>query len=161
MGVCHQMASHLHGEWNFKLKQHAGKYNKVELPSNYSAYLYEKKILCPVCDQTNDVKLIRSSKIKLKQVEPDYRQVYTDSNSGTKISGLGSRRQRNERHNCASWTPLENVQEGLVVVCFFSYYGGITINETEMARDRLIEGNSALTWTQASQAFLVQRTKTF
>ena len=50
----------------------------MALPLNHSAYLYDKKIICPVCGQTNDVKLIRSSKVKLKQVEPDYRQVYYD-----------------------------------------------------------------------------------
>ena len=58
--------------------QHIEKNNKVALPLNHSAYLYDKKIICPVCGQTNDVKLIRSSKVKLKQVEPDYRQVYYD-----------------------------------------------------------------------------------
>lgn len=57
---------------------HAGNYINVVSPFNDSAYLYEKEIVCPVCSQTNNSKLIRSSKLKLKRVEPDYRHVHTD-----------------------------------------------------------------------------------
>ena len=59
------------------LIQHIGKYNEAK-PANHSAYLFDKKILCPVCGQTIDVKLYRSSKLRIKQIESDYRQVYTD-----------------------------------------------------------------------------------
>jgi len=57
--------------------QYFEKYNKMA-PSNHAAYLFDKKIQCPVCSQTIGVKHIRSSKLRLKQVELDYRQVYTD-----------------------------------------------------------------------------------
>jgi uncharacterized protein (DUF2225 family) len=47
-------------------------------PLKYSDYLYDKKVSCPVCDQLIEMKHIRYSKLRLKQVEPDYRQVYAD-----------------------------------------------------------------------------------
>jgi hypothetical protein len=59
------------------LIQHIGKYNEMA-PSNHATYLFDKKIPCPVCGKIIDVKYIRSSKLRLKQVESDYRQVYTD-----------------------------------------------------------------------------------
>ncbi|KUO76203.1 MAG: hypothetical protein APF81_10815 [Desulfosporosinus sp. BRH_c37] len=60
-----------------KLIQYIGKY-KETAPTNHSEYLFGKKILCPVCGQTIEVKMIRSSKLRLKQIEPDYRHVYSD-----------------------------------------------------------------------------------
>lgn len=60
-----------------KLMQYIGKYRKFT-PSNHSSYLFDKKIFCPVCDQAIDVKPFRSSKLRLKEVAPDYRHVYTD-----------------------------------------------------------------------------------
>ncbi|MFZ3130626.1 MAG: DUF2225 domain-containing protein [Desulfosporosinus sp.] len=73
----HKIESTPEGDDFSNLIQHIGKYNEAA-PSNHSAYLYDKKILCPVCDQTINVKLIRSSKLRLKKVEHDYRHVYTD-----------------------------------------------------------------------------------
>jgi uncharacterized protein (DUF2225 family) len=43
-----------------------------------SKYLYEKEISCPVCGQTIHVNSIRSSKLILKRIDPDYRRVYND-----------------------------------------------------------------------------------
>lgn len=60
-----------------KLIQHFGKYN-VLTPTDHSTYLFDKQLTCPVCGETITVKNIRTSKLRLKQVEPDYRQVYTD-----------------------------------------------------------------------------------
>jgi len=59
------------------LIQRIGKYNK-SAPAIHTEYLFVKKIPCPVCGQTIEVKYIRSSKLRLKQVESDYRQVYTN-----------------------------------------------------------------------------------
>lgn len=60
-----------------KLMLYIRKFDKVT-PSNHAAYLFEKEITCPVCDQTINVKHFQSSELSIKQIESDYRQVYTD-----------------------------------------------------------------------------------
>lgn len=59
------------------LIRHLEKYDKPA-PQNHSEYLFDKKILCPVCRRSFEVKHIRYSKLRLEKVEPDYRQVYTN-----------------------------------------------------------------------------------
>jgi hypothetical protein len=68
----------LHDSDDFaELIQYVGRYSKVT-HSNHSEYLFDKKIQCPICDQTINVQLYRSSKLRVKQIESDYRQIYTD-----------------------------------------------------------------------------------
>ncbi|MZP28911.1 DUF2225 domain-containing protein [Heliobacterium undosum] len=42
------------------------------------AYLFDKKTACPICNHNFDIKAIRSSKQKLKSVDPDFRQRFED-----------------------------------------------------------------------------------
>jgi hypothetical protein len=41
-------------------------------------YIFEKDTLCPVCEKTFNVKMVRSSKLRLKGHEPDLRQLFVD-----------------------------------------------------------------------------------
>lgn len=47
-------------------------------PATDQEYLFEKQIPCPVCEKEFPVRMIRSSKLKMKSVAPDLRQYYED-----------------------------------------------------------------------------------
>ncbi len=51
---------------------------KKRAPEKFDNYLYEKKVKCPVCDSTLQVKKVRNSRLRLEEMRDDLRPVYTD-----------------------------------------------------------------------------------
>ncbi len=56
------------------------RYPDIAPPSD-ADYLFEKEIDCPVCGQKFTTTMVRSSKLKLKNVDSDLRQTFEDFNS--------------------------------------------------------------------------------
>lgn len=52
-------------------------YSKMA-PIKDLSYLFDKAVRCPVCDKKINVKMIRSSKLRLKETEADFRQRFAD-----------------------------------------------------------------------------------
>lgn len=51
---------------------------KEEAPAAHELYLFDKDIECPVCGHWFSVKMVRSSKLTMKGLQPDLRQCYYD-----------------------------------------------------------------------------------
>jgi len=47
-------------------------------PAAYDNFLFDKDIICPVCEKNFSVKMTRSSKLRLKNIDPDLRQHFVD-----------------------------------------------------------------------------------
>lgn len=52
-------------------------YSLVAQPSD-ETYLFDRDIKCPVCENSFKVKMVRSSKLRLQEIEPDLRQRFND-----------------------------------------------------------------------------------
>lgn len=50
----------------------------VTAPSNYEEFLFQKKVVCPVCGQAFNADIVRSTKLRLKGIDPDFRQRFID-----------------------------------------------------------------------------------
>lgn len=50
----------------------------VTAPSNHEEFLFQKKVVCPVCNQTFNTDIVRSTKLRLQCIEPDFRQRFID-----------------------------------------------------------------------------------
>jgi|GEM_PF-515997 len=57
-----------------KAKKH---YNSTASKGD-EVYIFDKDTVCPVCEKSFAVKMVRSSKLRLKNMEPDLRQVFND-----------------------------------------------------------------------------------
>jgi len=42
------------------------------------SYLFDRKVTCPVCGQSHETKMLRSSKLRVKNIDSDFRQHYID-----------------------------------------------------------------------------------
>ncbi|MGE5403515.1 MAG: DUF2225 domain-containing protein, partial [Candidatus Saccharibacteria bacterium] len=55
-----------------------GKVYGISATEDHDVYLFDKRIVCPVCDKLFDVKMLRNSRLRLQKVEPDFRQSYEE-----------------------------------------------------------------------------------
>jgi len=56
----------------------AKKHYNLTASKGDEAFTFDKDIVCPVCEKSFSVKMVRSSKLRLKNMEPDLRQVFND-----------------------------------------------------------------------------------
>jgi hypothetical protein len=54
----------------------AGNYDHEKAPSSHEQYLFDKEIECPICGHRFITKMVRTSKMMMKGIQPDLRQCY-------------------------------------------------------------------------------------
>ncbi|HHV71597.1 MAG TPA: DUF2225 domain-containing protein [Clostridia bacterium] len=62
----------------FSLLPEGHKGYEGQAPLTDEQYLFAKEVICPLCGQNFSTEAVRFSRLKLKQVEPDFRQLFED-----------------------------------------------------------------------------------
>lgn len=60
-----------------KFHQGQDEYKGVVAPENHNTYLFSKAIICPCCNESITVKMMRTTIIPLERIDADLREVYT------------------------------------------------------------------------------------